>query len=136
MEPVAEQIMTPNPICIDHLMRCEEVREILISKKITGAPVTETTGKLIGVISIMDLLVYEQNAAFTAEASGYVSDYMSFAQEVGYPDTPVIQLVKLMSQHRMHRIVIIHPETLEPLGIVSSLDIIDVIAKRPKTPKP
>ncbi len=133
MEPVANQVMTQNPICVDHLMRCEEVRELLLSKKITGAPVIGSAGQLVGVISIMDLLIYEQNASFSSEASGgYVSDYMSPIQEVGHLETPVIQLAKIMSQHRMHRIVIVKPKDNKPVGIVSTLDIIDLIAKQPK----
>ncbi len=52
----AEDIMSPKPITVRPDMRCEEVVDIPVSDKITGAPVTDADGLLIGMISVMDIL--------------------------------------------------------------------------------
>ncbi len=48
-------IMTPNPITISPDYTVEETAEILLENKISGAPVVDNEGKLVGVITKSDL---------------------------------------------------------------------------------
>lgn len=50
-----EEIMTPNPIAIPHDYTVEEAAEILLKNKISGAPVVDPEGKVVGVITQTDI---------------------------------------------------------------------------------
>ncbi|MEW6671637.1 MAG: CBS and ACT domain-containing protein [Thermodesulfobacteriota bacterium] len=50
-----EKIMTPNPITVPFDYTVEETAEVLLKHKISGAPVLDTKGILVGVITQTDL---------------------------------------------------------------------------------
>lgn len=50
-----KDIMTKNPITVPHDFTIEETAEVLLSSKISGAPVTNDKGKLVGIITQTDL---------------------------------------------------------------------------------
>ena len=50
-----QEIMTANPVTIAFDSTVEEAAEVLLEKKISGAPVVDEKGKLVGVITKNDL---------------------------------------------------------------------------------
>jgi len=48
-------IMTPNPITVPRNFTVEETAEVLLKHKISGAPVVDQNGKVVGVITQADL---------------------------------------------------------------------------------
>jgi acetoin utilization protein AcuB len=50
-----QDIMTENPVTIPYDFTVEEAAEVLLEKKISGAPVVDGDGKIIGVITKNDL---------------------------------------------------------------------------------
>ena len=49
-------VMTPHPITIPHEYTMQEAAEILLNNKISGAPVTDHDGKMVGIINRSDVL--------------------------------------------------------------------------------
>lgn len=50
-----KDIMTKNPVTVPEDYTVEETAEILLGKKISGAPVVDKTGKVVGIITQSDL---------------------------------------------------------------------------------
>ncbi len=50
-----KNIMTKNPITVPEDYTVEETAEVLLVKKISGAPVVDKTGKVVGIITQSDL---------------------------------------------------------------------------------
>ena len=51
-----EKIMTPNPITVPFDYTVEETAEVLLKHKISGVPVLDHKGNLVGTITLTDLL--------------------------------------------------------------------------------
>ena len=59
MPPTVADVMTPSPIVVQPETSLAEAVKILAERRISGLPVVDTTGKLIGVISETDLMWQE-----------------------------------------------------------------------------
>ncbi len=55
-EPIARQLMRRDVVTVDQSTPLSEVERILTENQIGGAPVTDETGALIGVVSLRDLV--------------------------------------------------------------------------------
>ncbi|MDJ0688690.1 MAG: CBS domain-containing protein [Xenococcaceae cyanobacterium MO_188.B32] len=59
MTKTVAEVMTHNPISVNPQTPLQEAIQILAEKKISGLPVQDETGKLVGVISETDLMWQE-----------------------------------------------------------------------------
>lgn len=90
----------------------------LASEAVSGAPVRDVRGNLIGVLSKSDLvdLMREPGDATLVEHA------MTPAVWAVHPDSPALEAVELMVQKCIHRVLVIRgPGKLE--GIVTAMDV-------------
>lgn len=59
MNKTVAQVMTPNPITVTPQTPLKEAISILVENKISGLPVIDDTGNLVGIISETDLMWQE-----------------------------------------------------------------------------
>ncbi|MDI6757694.1 MAG: CBS domain-containing protein [Endomicrobiia bacterium] len=96
---------------------------LLYNKKISGLPVVDSDGKLVGIITENDVL----NLVFSGSArSTKVSDIMTKNVVTFSPDTDVDKISLTISEKKYRR-VIITDENNKVVGIVSRHDIIRII---------
>ena len=57
--PIVKDFMTPNPITVKPSESIETVVKVLAENRISGLPVVDDTGQVVGIISEGDLLVRE-----------------------------------------------------------------------------
>jgi CBS domain-containing protein len=124
---------------IEHL--CDLFRE----RKITGAPVVDGQGRLVGIVSKDDVLFRRRGAAARRQETDikalFTSGFVGFQQggeasrveEIMTRDvlsaseeTSVVELSKMMWDRRVHRIPIVRGTVL--VGIVSALDVCKGVA--------
>lgn len=138
-------------------MTAEEVQELLVMNKISGAPVVDYQGKLIGVISMSDILGSAVNMPYLPNyfeatqldrllesegfhletiTSGYVEDYMTREVLTAQPDTPVEELAEIMYDHHIHRLIIVKPPENTVVGIVTTFDLLKAIIDTRKKGQP
>ena len=125
----AEDIMTTSLATLAPDNTCQEALLLLAQKKITGAPVLNSQGDLIGVISCTDLNTLQLHHAESGSPKGnplalLVKDVMTQNVITAPPQTSVQQLAQDMIDHNIHRIIILNPTTQKPVGIVSTYDIL------------
>lgn len=141
----AKDIMRRNTITAIPEMTVSEVAQLFRDHRISGAPVVDMDGALLGVISQTDLVRRDCEKALAAEepASGsepglplegfqvQEPDYTR-TREVMTPavisaeeDTPVEELARRMLKSHIHRIVITRRGRL--CGIVTSMDLIRAV---------
>ncbi|YAI81324.1 MAG: CBS domain-containing protein [cyanobacterium endosymbiont of Rhopalodia sterrenbergii] len=68
MTKIVADVMTPNPIMVTPQTPLQEAIKLLVEKHISGLPVVNDSGKLVGVISETDLMWRESGL----EASPYI----------------------------------------------------------------
>lgn len=141
-----ESIMTRNPICVGGATPASELAILLDENEISGAPVIDLQDRIIGVVSKTDLLHRcvegplgsrpgsflsslgeGLGGEFDTETLGLVSEFMNPEPITATPNESVSTVARRMGSERVHRVVIVD-EHLCVLGVVTSLDMLKVIA--------
>ncbi len=99
----------------------EKVDTMLTSHKLSAVPVVDAKGVIFGIISSLDLLHF-QGAKKNPKAvrAWELCTYRPIAVS---PETPVVEVAKLMIKNRIHHILITENGMLR--GIVSALDFVE-----------
>lgn len=153
MQVCAKDIMTTDVVCAREDMTAQQLVHLLREHDVTGVPVIDATGTLMGVVSMTDIILQDD---IFGEGPVLESDYYSqvdikgsnigndFAledledlrvTEIMSPDvigassdTPIEELAGMMYSHRIHRTIIV--ENGRVAGIVSTMDILKAVMDR------
>jgi predicted transcriptional regulator len=147
-----KDVMNPDIMTVADDMTTDELARYLTEHEISGAPVVDGQGHLIGVVSMTDI---GRQLAEPSEypASGHSEFYRDTADYLTIEDlaqrvaeeravavrdvmTPVVHQVpasasvaeaaRIMVEHHIHRLVV--TQGREPVGIITSMDLLRVVA--------
>lgn len=143
-----KEVMTKKVITINKKATLKEAARILSKNKISGAPVVDEQGNLVGIVSEKDLYkaLYPSHAEFyespglwidlerleerTKEAADkIIEDFMTKEVITVNQDTSVMQVGSMMLVRGVHR-VIVTGQDAKILGIVTRRDIFHNILKK------
>lgn len=142
---VAADVMTPEPICADRSDTVHAIARLLNDHEISGVPVTDGTGRVVGTVSRSDILrksledgsrppafLFETLRERDEEIAEFPDESVTTAEELMTPspacvsvDTPVAEIARLMAERRFHRVIVTDRIGI-PVGIVTSLDLLEV----------
>jgi CBS domain-containing protein len=118
------EVMTPNPISITESASLAEAAGILDSKKITGLPVVDENGCLVGMISQTDLVRARANSHLVSNWPGLaVGQIMSKPALTIESGASIEEAARQMDQRRVHRLVVVDAAAT-PIGIISTSDLV------------
>jgi predicted transcriptional regulator len=90
----------------------------LAAARVSGAPVRDRSGRVIGVLSKSDLV----DAARKSQFTNTVEEAMTPGVWAVHPDDPAIEAVRLMVEKEIHRLIVLRgPGKLE--GLVTTTDV-------------
>jgi len=121
--------MTKTVTVIQHDKTLFDAMQILVCKEISGIPVVDDKGKMIGIITEKDILnfVFSGNLKNTKVEEVMTKEVVSFS-----PETDMDTIALAIGQNRFRRVPIVEGQTV--IGIVSRRDIIraelDIHCKR------
>lgn len=99
-----------------------EAMGVLLDKKISGAPVVDDDGALVGVLSEVDLMKIIIQDSYYDEAAGVVGDYMRFPVDTVEADTDIYSLAeRFLTEHRRRYPVVRHGKLV---GQISRRDVL------------
>ena len=86
-------VMTPHPLTVSHELTMEEVADFLLKNRISGAPVVDNAGKIVGIITRSDAL----RVLISVTGGDKMGYHFGFRVE----DKPgsVAAIVKVMREH-------------------------------------
>lgn len=113
----AKDLMTTDIITVSPNMPIKQLAMTLIKNQISGAPVVDRKGKIIGIVSEADLV---------AKKGKDVKSIMSKKVISVTEDTPIEEIAQLMARHNVKRLPVMNGE--KTVGIVSRADIVNAIA--------
>ena len=117
-------VMTPNPISIVETASLAEAAGILDNRKITGLPVVDAAGTLVGVLSQTDLVRARANQRLVKNWPGLaVGEIMTKPALTISATARLDEAARIMEERRVHRLVVTD-ETATPIGIISTSDLI------------
>jgi CBS domain-containing protein len=113
------EIMTTHVITVHDDARVEDAARLLAHHRISGLPVVNHEGALVGVVTEYDLL---------AKSGATVADIMSRAVISVSPETGADDVAHLLADRRVRRVPVLDSGRL--VGIVSRSDLVQQIALR------
>ncbi len=152
MTKTVAQVMTQNPITVTPQTPLSEAVKIIVEKKISGLPVVDEQGKLLGIISetdlmwqetgvepppyimILDSVIYLQNPArYEKEV------HKALGQTVGevMSDKPISikgtkslkEAAHLMHEKKIRRLPVVDENNNKVIGILTQGDVIRTMAQ-------
>lgn len=114
---LAKDIMTTDVITVSPNTTIRNLAMTLIKNQISGAPVSAKNGKIVGVVSEADIVAKKGKDVKAIMSKKIIS--------VG-EETPVEEIARLMTTHRIKRLPVMRKD--EVVGIVSRADIVSAIA--------
>jgi predicted transcriptional regulator len=150
----AKDVMNPHVISVPADWTIEELAQFFVDKAITGAPVSDESGRLIGVVSTTDIarhdglsetrlradephdyylhgwegrLAAEEIGSFHIEQPphGTVREIMTHMVFKVDENTPVQEIADTMITGRVHRLLVTRSGRI--VGIVTTMDMLKVI---------
>jgi len=129
--PTARDVMTHQLVTLDPRMSIFEAIRRLISNKISGAPVLDADGLMVGVLSELDCLGILASDQFHADDHIHrVEEYMSTKFETVGPDTDIYRLALYFRDKPVRRFPVVEGDRL--LGQVSRRDVLRGIEEMQK----
>lgn len=122
-------VMTPYPITVRMDMPLERVAELLADNDITGVPVLDAGGCLVGVISQTDLI---RVAAMVGPGrrpwAGYTARHVMTRPVVtARVGMTLAEAARRLERHDVHRLVIVGDDGRTPIGMVSASDLLPLL---------
>ena len=153
--PRAKDVMSPEVLTVRSDMTVRDLADFLIDHGISGAPVEDEKGKVVGVVSMTDIAMAGSDESIVEggepPADFYLGDWqesydaedlrgLSIRHEgrhvesimtpsvISVPeDAPISEVAKTMLGGRVHRVLVTRDE--EIVGIISSLDLLQILAE-------
>lgn len=125
------ELMTIDPIVIAANAPLSEAAELLDRHHISGAPVVDAAGSLVGVVSQTDLVRARSTQYLWANWPGLAVRHLMTSPAITVQrSTPIVLAAARMERHHIHRLVVVddHDVTL-PIGILSITDLVHSIAE-------
>jgi IMP dehydrogenase len=112
-------VMTSEVIAIPYGATVAQAGDILHAASISGAPVTGSGGRVLGIVSRSDLVDPRHKHAPDAP----IADVLTRVVFAVRADDPVLWAVRLMAEERVHR-AIVTDEAGVMAGIVTPMDVL------------
>jgi predicted transcriptional regulator len=148
----AKDFMNPYVMTVTDEMTTDELARYLIEREISGAPVVDNQGHLVGVVSMTDISreLAERSDLEPSRSSAFYGDDQAdvtledlgqrYAEEraVTVRDvmTPIVhqvpvtasvaEVAKVMVEQHIHRLVV--TQGRDPVGIITSMDLLRIVA--------
>lgn len=94
----------------------------LLEKDVSGAPVVDSDGKLVGLLTHKDCMKVVLNAAYHSEHCGTVADFMTATLDVLTPETSIADAAQRFLDESYHRYPVVEDGAL--IGVISRGDIL------------
>lgn len=130
--PTVGNVMTPDPITIRADQPLQEAARILEENEISGLPVVDASGSLIGVLSETDLVRARASEHLWSRWPGLQVRHLMHAPVLTADSAMTVsEAAAFMEQAHVHRLVVVAEDQQTPIGVVSTSDLVrSIVAER------
>lgn len=157
MALLARDVMQRDVLTLDAEASVLEAYRLFVEEEISGAPVVDEDGRVLGVLSARDLLraiAEERDTALVQTTyfrdheefsgpdwSGTTQDFqdrlagrsigetMSSGAMIVAPDATIQEVARLLRQQRVHRVLVAEDDRL--VGLITTYDLVSILEKDP-----
>ncbi len=99
-----------------------QAMEALLEARISGAPVVDADGRLVGILSEVDMLEVLMQDSYYNESTGVVSQFMQRDVDTVEPETDIYTVAKRFRQEHRRRFPVVKNGKL--VGQISRRDVL------------
>ena len=126
--PVCNQFpLTVPESLVDPGMEVVPATNPLIGNDISGAPVVDDEGRLLGILKERDCTRVAVEAEYHAMPGGLVKDVMSVGPESVSQDDNIFQLARLFIEHKYRRYPVVENDRV--IGLISRRDVMGALGQ-------
>lgn len=129
--PTVGDRMSLEPVVVRADASLADAAMLMDSRRISGLPVVDAAGCLVGVVSQTDLARARSTQYLWANWPGLAVRHLMTSPAVTVlRSTPLAMAARKMERHRIHRLVVVDDadETI-PIGVLSMTDLVHAIAE-------
>jgi CBS domain-containing protein len=123
----ARDYRTKNPFVLKPDTDVFEAIRQFIERKITGVPVVDESGQLVGLFSELDCMKAVATASYFEEMPGKIGDLMTTEFQRVPPTISIVELAELFSQATLRQFPVVEEGKL--VGIISRVDVLKALVK-------
>lgn len=122
------QLMTRDPLTIDEDAPVLDAAELMDTFDVTGLPVTDEDGAVVGVVSQTDLVRAASTRHLWAGWPRFRVRHLMTAPAITVrEETALDEAARLMERERIHRLVVVGADGRTPVGVISLTDFVRVL---------
>jgi CBS-domain-containing membrane protein len=115
----ARAIMTDDVITIDPKSSIQEAIELLLKQRVSGLPITDADGRLIGIVTEFALLAIAYDNRVREDS---IAQHMTTEVLTVDASDPINKVVDLCLMHRVRRVPVLENGRL--VGLISRRDVL------------
>jgi CBS domain-containing protein len=129
--PCVGDLMTPDPVVVSESMPLVEAAKLMDVHGVSGLPVVDASGALVGVVSQTDLLHARTTEGLWHAWPGLAVRHLMTRPAVRVDvDAGLDDAAELMERLRIHRLVVVADDGQTPVGVLSVSDLVHSMALR------
>ena len=117
--------MVSDVITVAAEMDIHHAIKVLFENGISGAPVLDDIGNLVGMLSTRDCLKVAFSASYHRDSGGVVAEFMSPDVETVEVDTDIVKVAELFLKSRFRRFPVTSNDRL--VGLISRSDVLKAL---------
>lgn len=117
--------MSSNLITFTPDMDVLDAIQKLLKNRITGAPVVDEHGNLIGTLSEADCMQVVVHSAYNQSRGGKIEDYMSQDVMTVDVDASIVDVAELFAKHRIRSVPVV--DDVDMVGVISRVDVLKAL---------
>jgi CBS domain-containing protein len=122
-----KEYMSANVVTFSPSMDIHQAINQLIKKRISGAPVVDQTGNIVGMLSERDCMKIALSTSYHGEAAGKVSEYMEPVPKTIEADASIVEVASMFLKEGLRRYPVMHDNRL--VGQISRRDVLKALEK-------
>lgn len=117
--------MSTDPVTVSPETDIHAATKMLLAHQLSGLPVLDARGDLVGILSKKDCLKVAFTASYHQDWAGKVADCMSHPVDTVEEDADIVEVAELFVKNPYHRYPVMRAGRL--VGVVSRHDILRAI---------
>jgi len=128
--PTVGELMSIEPVTVADTETVGAAERLMTDRSITGLPVVDRVGRLVGVLSQTDLVRAHASGQSLANWPGLAVRHLMTAPALTIRlDETLLTAARMMEQHHVHRLVVVAPDGAHPIGVISTTDLVRALVE-------
>ena len=128
--PTVGELMSIEPVTVGIDEPVGTAETLMSERGVTGLPVVDATGRLMGVLSQTDIVRAHASGQPLASWPGLAVRHLMTSPALTIRiDESLLAAARMLEKHHVHRLVVVAPDGEHPVGVISTTDLVRALVE-------